>query len=255
MPEDEMAEAILSAHRLHPRTVRPAAELFDKVGKQRSDFVPPPDDGLYDRSQEPFYDGFRTAKQTEGKHARADAVSAQGAGDGRVIPDPTAEGASAADSFSKPGTTWKRTRRSRPDPRRHAARRPRLQDLRHIDMRGRRAAARARLGLFQRGETQALITVTLGTGRDEQRVDGLVEEYTKKFMLDYNFPSFSVGECRPIRGPGRREIGHGALAERSVNPVLPDHEEFPYTIRVISRHSGIERFELDGDASAARRWV
>src|SRR5439155_26168647 len=68
--------------------------------------------------------------------------------------------------------------------------------------------------LFQRGETQALVTTTLGTVSDEQRVDGLAEEYSKKFMLDYNFPPFSVGECRPIRGPGRREIGHGALAER-----------------------------------------
>jgi len=68
--------------------------------------------------------------------------------------------------------------------------------------------------LFQRGETQALVTITLGTGRDEQRVDGLFEEYSKRFMLDYNFPSFSVGEVRPIRGPGRREIGHGMLAER-----------------------------------------
>ena len=87
--------------------------------------------------------------------------------------------------------------------------------------------------VFQRGETQALITVTLGTGRDEQRVDGLFEEYTKRFMLDYNFPSFSVGECRPIRGPGRREIGHGMLAERSVNPVLPAHDDFPYTIRTV----------------------
>ena len=88
--------------------------------------------------------------------------------------------------------------------------------------------------IFQRGETQALITVTLGTNRDEQRVDGLIDEYAKKFMLDYYFPSYSVGEVRPIRGPGRREIGHGALAERSVKPVLPDPEDFPYTIRIIS---------------------
>ena len=100
--------------------------------------------------------------------------------------------------------------------------------------------------LFQRGETQALVTVTLGTGRDEQRVDGLFEEYSKRFMLDYNFPSFSVGEVRPIRGPGRREIGHGMLAERSVNPVLPDHDEFPYTIRVIS-----DILESNGSSSMA----
>src|SRR6185295_443711 len=100
--------------------------------------------------------------------------------------------------------------------------------------------------VFQRGETQALITVTLGTGRDEQRVDGLIDEYSKKFMLDYNFPSFSVGEVRPIRGPGRREIGHGALAERSVKPILPDPEVFPYTIRIIS-----DILESNGSSSMA----
>ena len=100
--------------------------------------------------------------------------------------------------------------------------------------------------VFQRGETQALITVTLGTGRDEQRVDGLIDEYSKKFMLDYYFPPFSVGEVRPIRGPGRREIGHGALAERSVKPVLPDPEDFPYTIRVIS-----DILESNGSSSMA----
>ncbi|MDX1968078.1 MAG: polyribonucleotide nucleotidyltransferase [Planctomycetaceae bacterium] len=88
--------------------------------------------------------------------------------------------------------------------------------------------------LFTRGETQSLATVVLGTSRDTQRVDGLYPEFAKRFMLDYNFPSYSVGECRPIRGPGRREIGHGALAERSVQWVIPAEEKFPYTIRVIS---------------------
>lgn len=88
--------------------------------------------------------------------------------------------------------------------------------------------------LFTRGETQSLATVVLGTVRDAQRVDGLYDEYSKRFMLDYNFPPYSVGECKPIRGPGRREIGHGALAERSVQWVLPSEEKFPYTIRVIS---------------------
>jgi polyribonucleotide nucleotidyltransferase len=91
-----------------------------------------------------------------------------------------------------------------------------------------------------------LITVVLGTSRDEQRVEGLVEEFSKKFMLDYNFPPFSVGECKPIRGPGRREIGHGALAERSVASVLPSPEEFPYTIRVIS-----DILESNGSSSMA----
>src|SRR5205823_2888444 len=88
--------------------------------------------------------------------------------------------------------------------------------------------------IFARGETQSLVTTTLGTTSDEQRVDGLGEEYSKKFMLDYNCPPFSVGEVKPMRGPGRREFGHGALAERSLKAVIPSPEKFPYTIRLVS---------------------
>jgi polyribonucleotide nucleotidyltransferase len=88
--------------------------------------------------------------------------------------------------------------------------------------------------LFQRGETQSLITVTLGTGKDEQIVDGLLPEYSKKFMLHYNFPPFSTGEVKRIMAPGRREIGHGALAERSLLAILPSPADFPYTVRVVS---------------------
>ncbi len=100
--------------------------------------------------------------------------------------------------------------------------------------------------LFQRGETQSLVTITLGTSSDEQRVDGLIDEYSKKFMLDYNFPPFTVGECKPIRGPGRREIGHGALAERSSKAVIPTADKFPYTIRVVS-----DILESNGSSSMA----
>ncbi len=87
---------------------------------------------------------------------------------------------------------------------------------------------------FQRGETQSLVTCALGTGRDEQIVDGLLPEYSKKFMLHYNFPPFCTGEAGRIMGPGRREIGHGALAERSLMGILPSPEDFPYTIRLVS---------------------
>ena len=100
--------------------------------------------------------------------------------------------------------------------------------------------------IFQRGETQALVTTVLGTGADEQRVDGIMDEFSKKFMLDYNMPHFAVGEVRPIRGPGRREIGHGALAERSVAPILPTTSHFPYTIRVVS-----DILESNGSSSMA----
>jgi polyribonucleotide nucleotidyltransferase len=88
--------------------------------------------------------------------------------------------------------------------------------------------------IFQRGETQSIVTCTLGTARAEQIVDGLMPEYAKKFYLHYNFPPFCVGEAGRIMGPGRREIGHGALAERSLLGILPDLEEFPYTVRIVS---------------------
>lgn len=87
---------------------------------------------------------------------------------------------------------------------------------------------------FQRGETQSLVSCTLGTGKDEQIIDGLLPEYSKKFYLHYNFPPFCVGEAGRIMGPGRREIGHGALAERSLLGILPSPEDFPYTIRLVS---------------------
>ncbi|MDP8299861.1 MAG: polyribonucleotide nucleotidyltransferase [Candidatus Tantalella remota] len=100
--------------------------------------------------------------------------------------------------------------------------------------------------LFTRGETQALSVLTLGTTSDEQRIDALEGEMKRTFMLHYNFPSFSVGETRPMRGPGRREIGHGALAAKALTPVLPDNEAFPYTIRLVS-----EILESNGSSSMA----
>jgi polyribonucleotide nucleotidyltransferase len=100
--------------------------------------------------------------------------------------------------------------------------------------------------IFTRGETQALATVTLGTSSDEQKIDALLGERYKKFMLHYNFPPFSTGEVKFLRGPSRREIGHGALAERALVPVLPPEEDFPYTIRVVS-----EVLESNGSSSMA----
>jgi polyribonucleotide nucleotidyltransferase len=100
--------------------------------------------------------------------------------------------------------------------------------------------------LFTRGETQGLVVTTLGTTSDEQRVDALLGEHFKKFMLHYNFPPFSVGEVKFLRGPGRREIGHGNLAERALIPVLPSEEDFPYTIRIVS-----EILESNGSTSMA----
>ncbi|ACL69547.1 polyribonucleotide nucleotidyltransferase [Halothermothrix orenii] len=101
-------------------------------------------------------------------------------------------------------------------------------------------------GVFTRGQTQALSVVTLGATSDEQILFGLGEEETKRYMHHYNFPPYSVGETSPLRSPGRREIGHGALGERALQPVIPDQEEFPYTIRVVS-----EVLESNGSTSQA----
>jgi len=101
-------------------------------------------------------------------------------------------------------------------------------------------------GLFTRGQTQSLAVTTLGTSADEQRVESLEGEMSKSFMLHYNFPPFSVGEVKPVRGPGRREIGHGALAERALKPVMPSKDKFPYTVRLVS-----DILESNGSSSMA----
>jgi len=247
MPEGEMAECILEAHR-HVRDLCDLqTELIETVGVEKMEFESPGDGGLLERLKQSYYDDLKSAKRTEGKQARAEAVGAvREKAESDIIPDPEAEGAIAPEAFR---TAWHDLEEHvvrdsilegvRPDGRAPDA-------LRAIECQVNMLPRVHGSALFQRGETQALITVTLGTGRDEQRVDGLFEEYSKRFMLDYNFPPFSVGECRPIRGPGRREMGHGALAERSVNPVMPDPETFPYTVRVIS-----DILESNGSSSMA----
>lgn len=247
MPEDRMLQALREAHRLVRQVCDLQNELVTKLGVEKRKYEIPPDDGLLAKLRDRYFASLRLAKQTTGKQARAEAVAnVKAAALVEMIPDPTAEGAITPNAFAY---AW------------HALEEHVVRDL---ILAGTRADGRDSKTLrsiecyidvlprvhgsavFQRGETQSLITVTLGTGRDEQRVDGLIDEYSKKFMLDYNFPSFSVGEVRPIRGPGRREIGHGALAERSVKPVLPDPEVFPYTVRVIS-----DILESNGSSSMA----
>ncbi|OGW12599.1 MAG: polyribonucleotide nucleotidyltransferase [Nitrospinae bacterium RIFCSPLOWO2_12_FULL_45_22] len=121
-----------------------------------------------------------------------------------------------------------------------------LRDIRHISSQVGVLPRTHGSALFTRGETQALVVTTLGTAGDEQIIDGLEGRSSKKFILHYNFPSFSVGEVKPFRSPGRREVGHGALAERAIQPVLPKNEDFPYTIRIVS-----DILESNGSSSMA----
>jgi polyribonucleotide nucleotidyltransferase len=245
MPEERMLEALEEAHKYVREICDLQIELFQKANVEKRQYEIPPGDGMLDRLKAGFYSELRAAKQTVGKQDRAEAVSAvKKKASEALVNDPN--DAVVVHSFSK---AWHDMEEiavrdlilagTRSDGRDHKTLRP-IECA--VDLLPRVHGS----AMFQRGETQALITVTLGTGRDEQRVDGLIDEYSKKFMLDYNFPSFSVGEVRPIRGPGRREIGHGALAERSVKPVLPDPEDFPYTVRVIS-----DILESNGSSSMA----
>jgi polyribonucleotide nucleotidyltransferase len=247
MPEDLMAEAIAECQRIIRDICALQEELFAKVGVQKAPFTPAPASPIYEQLKSRYYEAFKTAKQTEGKLARATAVKAlKEKVLAETVPDPGAPGAITSAEFD---SAWHHLEERVVRDAILSGRRPdgrSTKDLRaiecHVDVLPRVHGS----AIFQRGETQALITVTLGTPRDEQRVDGLIEEYSKKFMLDYYFPPFSVGETKPIRGPGRREIGHGALAERSIKPVLPDPDEFPYTIRVIS-----DILESNGSSSMA----
>jgi polyribonucleotide nucleotidyltransferase len=246
MPEARMLEAIEVCQKHIRELVALQEELFAKVGVVKKEYEIPPPDPTFELLKGKYYNTFRQVKQTSGKHARAEAVSKlKQTAIAEQNPDPANPAIDPA-AFSR---AWHDLESHvvrdlilsgvRPDGRSNTA-------LREIDCKVDVLPRVHGSAVFQRGETQAVITIVLGTNRDEQRVDGLVDEYSKKFMLDYYFPSFSVGEVRPIRGPGRREIGHGALAERSVKPILPEAEEFPYTIRVIS-----DIFESNGSSSMA----
>ncbi len=247
MPEDLMEQAIAEAHGCIRLINALQKEFIEKVQPVKATFAIPECDGLYDRVAGKYYDEFYAAKHTEGKLARAEAVEALKAKIvADFIPDAAAEGAICAKRLGEVlhDLESKVVRNQILAGKRSDGRG--LKDIRQIDCRVGLLPRVHGSAVFQRGETQALITVTLGTTRDEQRVDGLFDEYSKKFMLDYYFPPYSVGECRRISGPGRREMGHGALAERSVKPVLPDVEDFPYTIRIIS-----DILESNGSSSMA----
>ena len=254
MPEERMLQALEEAHR-HIRTIcEMQDELVRKAGKPKKEYVLADYSGLRDRLTRGYLAELKAAKAIALKQDRGQAVKAlRERAKAEIAPSEPAATAKAGDAGGFSDTdfahVWHALEEQavrelildgkRPDGRDYTSLRAIHCD---VDLLPRVHGS----SLFQRGETQALITITLGTGKDEQRVDGLVDEYSKKFMLDYYFPSYSVGEVRPIRGPGRREIGHGALAERSVKPVLPDPDVFPYTIRVIS-----DILESNGSSSMA----
>jgi polyribonucleotide nucleotidyltransferase len=247
MTEENMLQAVLFAHKHIVTVVEMVEELRQVAGlgakpEHEAGAANPVKDLVFQR----YYDEFKRRKQTSGKQARADAIKElREKIFADLVPEdkePEYEPGKVAGAFEALEEKVVRDlilEGKRIDGRTNKQIRPIACEVGVLP----RTHGSA---IFQRGETQALVTTTLGTTSDEQRVDGLADEYSKKFMLDYNFPPFSVGECRPIRGPGRREIGHGALAERSLKAVIPSPDKFPYTIRVVS-----DILESNGSSSMA----
>ena len=254
--EDEMADAIIFGHKAIIEIVGAIEELVGKAGQPKFGEVKHPDPGFVDSIRARVADKIREVKGRPGKQDRSDAVK-------KILADLLAE---LAPSITDPGASYQAIMATRDKQKqiRHVFTEVEEQATREAILSGVRPDGRGfhdirpiscEVGilprvhgssLFSRGETQAMCTITLGTSSDEQMVDGLIDEYGQKFMLHYNFPSYSVGEVRPIRGPGRREIGHGALAERSLVAVLPTLEQFPYTVRIIS-----DILESNGSSSMA----
>jgi polyribonucleotide nucleotidyltransferase len=226
-------------------------ELRAKAGKPKVDFVPPAtDETMRTRVRERYLKRLEDAIRTEGKHARYSAIAALAeewiAAETAGITDEKQfllRKKAAKAAFEDLSWRTERTLIIR-DGRRADGRKP--DEIRAIEVELGLMPRTHGSALFQRGETQALVTAVLGTGDDEQRIETVHEEFKKRFYLDYNFPPFSVGEVKPIRGVGRREIGHGALAERAVAAVMPEPDKFGYTVRIVS-----EILESNGSSSMA----
>jgi len=245
IPEEMMIEALEFAHGIVRRLIDLQKELYQKIQPVKREFVKPVLDAAeVERIEKGFSSKISEALHVKGKlesYAQLHAVKDEIVGS---VPEEEAERRAQAVKiydhvmekiFRKEMLEEKR----RPDGRQFNEIRPISAEVSFLP----RTHGSA---LFTRGETQALVTATLGTADDEQRMDTLEGESFKRFMLHYNFPPFSVGEVKPLRGPGRREIGHGALAERSILPIMPTEEAFPYTVRVVS-----DIMESNGSSSMA----
>ncbi len=245
VPEERLAEAILFGQAAAQELVKMQEALVAQCGVPKVEFAPPAKPASYDFLKEKFGAEFKKVCQATGKVERKKSLDALQA---RV-----AESLTGDERFSEEDI------KASCEVLEHEA-------FRSLVMEGRRADGRGLTdirpiscevgilprthgsALFTRGHTQTLVVATLGTTMDEQRIgiDDLKEELSKKFMLHYNFPPFSVGEVKPIRSPSRRELGHGALAESSLDGVVPGEDEFPYTIRLVS-----DVLESDSSSSMA----
>ena len=231
--DEEMFDAIMFGHKANQQVIEFIKKIREEVGVPKMEFPSnDPSHEMYEDVEAIAIDKVRVALDTDDKRVRDEALLPIYAEVHEKLDEKYPEEIEKLDDC-----LYKLQK--------FVVRRWLLDDGKRVDGRGidemRPLAAEVGLlprvhgtGLFTRGQTQVLTTVTLGQIRDAQILDGLDDEETKRYMHQYNFPSYSVGETRPSRGPGRREIGHGALAERALVPVIPAEKEFPYTLRLVS---------------------
>ncbi len=230
---DTMFDAIMAGHAANQEVVEFINSIVAEIGKPKFDFVSnDPDPAMFEAIKEFAIDDVKAALDTDDKRIR----------DERLLPVYDAVHAKFDEQYPE---QIEKIDECLYKLQKFVVRRWLLDEGKRVDGRGindmRPLDAQVDLlprthgsGMFTRGQTQVLTTCTLGGAKDAQLLDGLDDEREKRYMHHYNFPSYSVGETKPSRGPGRREIGHGALAERALVPVLPSIEEFPYTIRLVS---------------------
>ncbi len=245
VPEQVMIEALLFGHLALQPLLDLQDELRRRLGKPKRAFTPPAvPEGLADKVKALAEAKVNAAIRLTGKHERRDALkAARDEAIAALLPGyPEQEKAikKAFESVEKKVVRHRMvTEKVRLDGRGPA-------DIRPISIEVGLLPRAHGSALFTRGETQALVATTLGTGEDMQRIDALEGDFFKRFMLHYNFPPYSTGEVKFLRGPGRREIGHGALAERAIRPVLPPEDQFGYAVRIVS-----DILESNGSSSMA----
>jgi polyribonucleotide nucleotidyltransferase len=243
--EDEMVKALTTGHDAIKKIVAIQRELQSKAGKQKWTFTPKSfDPGFVSWAEQEMTGPLLQAMQVKGKIESYAAMKAVKTAFLARIPETEPEKRAMVGPVYE-GLREKIARREILENHRHDGRR--FDEVRTISSEVGVLPRTHGSALFTRGETQALVTVTLGTSEDMQIIDTVQEpDHKKRFMLHYNFPPFSVGEVKFLRGPGRREIGHGMLAERSLKAVMPHPTKFPYTVRVVS-----EILESNGSSSMA----
>jgi polyribonucleotide nucleotidyltransferase len=249
VPEKELTEALFYAHKEIQVLIEMQLDLQSKVGKSKVEVAPPSrDEALIAKMTAFMKPRIDKAIRTVEKLARRDlmgAVKKEAAAEFIKEGDQNAEAMAKVLNRTFEDTLYKMVREMA------------VNEKRRIDGRDSKTVRPIAIdvgllprthgsAMFQRGETQAIVVATLGTNEEAQILDTLAGESSKRFMLHYNFPAYSVGETKPMRGPGRREVGHGFLAERAVKAVLPEEKEFPYVLRIVS-----EITESNGSSSMA----